>query len=184
MQEKAIGAIAATKTWINEVVVGLQFCPFAAPVIKQDGLHVVFSEANDRLNILTDLMLLVKQMDEIGDIQTALLVFELTEGDFEAYLDMVEEAEYILSGSGYDGVYQLATFHPQYCFEGTNVDEASNFTNRSPYPMLHLLREDDLEKAISHYPNTDEIPERNVKVAEEKGKDYFERILNKLKGSL
>ena len=92
---------------------------------------------------------------------------------------MLELAERLLAQLGYEGVYQIASFHPDYCFADADNDDAANFTNRSPYPMLHLLREASLSMAIDNYPDIDAIPQRNVEKARVLGADYFRALLEK-----
>lgn len=99
--------------------------------------------------------------------------------DFEDYLDLLDMANELLHMQELEGVFQLASFHPEYCFEGQLKHDPANFTNRSPYPMLHLLREASIEKALEFVDDPDAIPERNVELAREKGIDVFKKVLNK-----
>ena len=95
------------------------------------------------------------------------------------YLDLVEMAEDLIEEEDYEGVYQVASFHPDYLFAGSDSEDPANYTNRSPYPMLHLLREESIEKALEHYSgDPDEIPERNIRFAREKGLAYMKRLFN------
>ena len=107
-------------------------------------------------------MVEVQWLDEHSETATTLLVFPTLFKNFDHYLDFVELAESMLVDQGYEGVYQLATFHPDYCFDGAEPDDAANYTNRSPYAMVHLLREESVEQAIAFYGDTDAIPERNI----------------------
>jgi hypothetical protein len=117
------------------------------------------------------------RLDENENIETTLLIYPKAFANFDEYLDFVEIAERLLEVEDYEGIYQLASFHPNYCFEGSNENDAANYTNRSPYPMLHLLREESLEKALETYPNPENIPENNIKLTRELG-------LQKLKETL
>ncbi|MDH5711889.1 MAG: DUF1415 domain-containing protein, partial [Gammaproteobacteria bacterium] len=109
--------------------------------------------------------------------ETTLLVFAEGFKDFGDYLDLVELAQDLLADQGYEGIYQIASFHPDYCFADAELDDAANYTNRSPYPMLHLIREASMEKALAHYPEPEKIPERNVEYARELGLEEMQRQL-------
>jgi hypothetical protein len=121
-------------------------------------------------------MLECQRLDEDESIETSLLIFPDAFTDFDAYLNMVEMAEALLDDQDYEGVYQVASFHPEYRFADAPEDDPANFTNRSVYPMLHLLREDSLEKAIDAHPDAEAIPERNILFAREKGLAYMKLL--------
>jgi uncharacterized protein len=106
-----------------------------------------------------------------------LLIYPSYLNDFNDYLDFVYLAETLMSQQGYDGIYQLATFHPDYCFQGVASDDVSNFTNRSPFTMLHILRESSIEKAIAHYGNTEKIPANNIATMQRLGLEKVKKIL-------
>ena len=160
--------IAQTKKWITEVVVKCGFCPFAANEVKRGSIHytVVRAGAKQKLSFLTSAF---KELDTDRSIETTLLIFPVSLKDFHAYLQLLSRAETLLEKSGYEGIYQLASFHPQYLFEDAPEDDAANYTNRSPYPMLHLLREASLTHAIDGHSDIDGIPQRNVRFARRKG---------------
>ncbi len=109
-------------------------------------------------------------------IETSLLIFPNAFPKFNDYLDAVAVAESILKKAGYEGIYQVASFHPLYRFANTASDDPANYTNRSVYPMLHLLREARLEEALLHFPDADKIPEKNIKFAREKGLAYMKTL--------
>lgn len=110
---------------------------------------------------INDLMAEFDVLNKSTTIETTLLVFPSFLNDFFDYLDFADLAESILLDNNYEGIYQLATFHPNYCFADTNTDDVTNYTNRSPYPMLHILREEGLAKAIEYYGDTEQIPLNN-----------------------
>jgi uncharacterized protein len=115
-----------------------------------------------------------RHLNENADTETVLLILWNGYEDFDSYLQLVSQAEKLLISAGYEGVYQLASFHPAYQFEGELAVDAANYTNRSPYPMLHLLREESVEKAILHYSgDTAAIPAQNIQYAREKGLVYM-----------
>lgn len=118
----------------------------------------------------------LRYLDRTEDLETTLVIFPDRFADFEDYLDLVGLAEDLSVEQGYEGVYQIASFHPQYCFAGADENDPANYTNRSPYPMLHLLREDSITKAVDHYIDPEGIPERNIAFAQEKGLKYMQML--------
>ena len=115
-------------------------------------------------------------MDENEQVETALIIFPNTFEQFDDYLDLVSLAESLLKKEDYEGIYQVASFHPQYRFAGAPVSDAANYTNRSVYPMLHILREESIEKALEKYPDSGQIPEHNINFAREKGVVYMKML--------
>ena len=116
------------------------------------------------------------RLDKNADISTTLLIFPNAFTAFDQYLDFVADAERQMKRKRYNGVYQLATFHPLYQFAGTAPEDPENYTNRSVYPMLHLLREDDITKALAFHTNAAGIPESNINFAKEKGATYMKML--------
>ena len=168
--------IAQTTQWINSVVIGCNFCPFAAKAMLRKSIrYVVLPEATME-SALAAFVEELRHLDRMEDIETTLIIFPWHFADFEAHLDLVELAEDLSAEQGYEGVYQVASFHPEYCFAGTKDDDPTNYTNRSPYPMLHLLREDSITKALEHYPDPEGIPERNMAFAEQKGLKFMQLL--------
>ena len=165
--------IEQTKNWIQTIVIGLNFCPFANREFKNDTIHYQVEYCTTRTEAREALLKECKRLDKNKSIATTLIIFPNAFQEFETYLQFVSFAEKLLQQKGYEGVYQLATFHPLYQFENSTPDDPANYTNRSIYPMLHLLREDQVRKAIQFYGNADEIPERNIQFAREKGEVYF-----------
>lgn len=171
----------ACKTWVEQVVIGHNFCPFAKQEFDRGRVHFVLSENEGHEESLQALIRECERLDDSDEIETTLIVYATLLTDFEDFLDFVELANQLISIQGYEGVYQLANFHPDYCFEGEDENDASNYTNRSPFPMLHLIRENSLDKAVANYPSPERIPENNMKLAREKGQDYFKKLLNTMK---
>lgn len=169
--------IVHTRQWIEQVVVGCQFCPFAGKALLENKIRYVLVEKDDLETALTVVMKECQYLDEHAETTTTLLIFATGWGDFEKYLDMLEMSEELLEESGYEGVYQLASFHPEYSFDESDDDDPANYTNRSPYPMLHLLREEDLDAAIDAHPDAEGIPDRNVAWARAKGIDFMKALL-------
>ncbi len=168
--------IAQTTQWINSVVIGCNFCPFAAKAVLRKSIRYVVLQETTLESALETLVDELNFLDRTEDIETSLLIFPKHFSDFEDYLDLVELAENLSIEQGYEGVYQIASFHPDYCFEGADADDPANYTNRSPYPMLHLLREDSISKALDHYIDPEGIPERNIAFAQEKGLRYMQLL--------
>ncbi len=125
------------------------------------------------------MMSIIIRMDKDTEIETSLLIFPHYFLNFNDYLDFVALSEDLLSVSGYEGIYQLATFHPNYCFADVLPTDISNYTNRSPYPILHILRESSIEKAIDYYGDTSKIPDNNIATMHKLGLDKLIELLNK-----
>lgn len=168
--------IQQTTDWIKSVVIGCNFCPFAAKsMLKGSIRYVVVPDAA----IETSLELLIKELaflDETEEIETTFIIFPNSFTDFEDYLGLVELAEELASDQDYDGIYQIASFHPDYRFADSSLEDPANYTNRSIYPMLHLLREDSITKALENYPDPEQIPDRNINYARDKGLQYMQLL--------
>ena len=166
-----------TRDWLARFVVGLNLCPFARPVLDSPALRIAVCEASEspalRRAFLSELDRL--QSSPESDIATTLLVFPSALQDFHEYLDFLAEAQLLLERAGLEGVVQLASFHPDYLFHGEPPEAASHFSNRSPWPTIHLLREDMLSRVLGYYPDADAIPDRNIATLEEIGRDELFR---------
>jgi len=173
--------IEQCKRWVEQVVIGHNFCPFAEQEFVKGRVRFVLSEATAFEDGLHALIKECERLDDCSDVETTLIVFSELLMDFDDFLDFVDMSNELMKMQGYEGVFQLANFHPDYCFEGEEKNDAANYTNRSPYPMLHLIRELSLEKAVKNHPSPDLIPENNVNLAREKGCQYFEDILHDIK---
>ncbi len=158
-----------TLNWVNKIVIGLNFCPFAAPVVNHDKLHIEIVESSEEAIILQQVLQECAFLDEPNPYETSLVVVPYLSKDFLGYLDLLEVAERLLAAHGYEGIYQIASFHPEYIFAQATEDDPANYTNRSPYPMFHLIPESSLEEAIANYPEVENIPHVNQKTARDKG---------------
>lgn len=152
-----------TMHWIRSFIIEHDICPFAKHVVTAKTLSLQVIGSLDPKAPLRAFISAISRLDKDPDIDTSLLIYPDQLPDFFDYLGFVAMAEAWLEDSNYVGVYQLATFHPDYRFAGVDSDDLSNYTNRSPYPMLHLLRESSLDKAIAFYGDTSEIPGKNIK---------------------
>jgi uncharacterized protein len=168
--------IKQTKKWITDVVIGCNFCPFAAQVVKKKTVFYKVEEETSMEHCLASLLHEVARLNEDDTIETSFLIFPNNFKNFVDYLDLVSVAEKLLKQNGYNGIYQLASFHPRYLFANSTEDDAANYTNRSVYPMLHLLREASIDKALEHYSDPEGIPERNINFAREKGIVYMKML--------
>ena len=163
--------IAETRAWIARAVVGLNLCPFARAVQVKDQIRCVATDARDAEALLARLCDEMHRLAEAdpAQIETTLLVHPQVMTDFLDFNDFLEIADAALEELGYSGVLQVASFHPQFQFAGTEPDEIGNATNRSPYPTLHLLREDSVERAVAAFPEAAAIFENNVRTLEQLG---------------
>ena len=174
--EDAAHVITQTRNWIREIVIGCNFCPFASREVHRNSIHYQVEPATVLSSSRQLFLQELKRLDRDKSIETTLIIFPNTFTTFAEYLALVKHVERILQQKGYAGVYQVASFHPQYQFGGSAPEDASNYTNRSIYPMLHILREASIRKALSFYPHAEKIPARNVSFAREKGAEYMKML--------
>jgi hypothetical protein len=157
-------AIAATRQWLEKAVIGLNLCPFAKAVHLKQQIRWVVSTSTDTFALRDELL---HQLESLRDTpaeqtDTTLLIHPFVLGDFADYNDFLDVADAALATLGLEGVIQIASFHPAYQFAGTAPDDIENFSNRAPYPTLHLLREASIDKAVAAFPDAAEIYERNI----------------------
>ncbi len=171
------GIINATCKWVEDVVVGYNLCPFAKRELVRDRVRFVVSDAGTEDELLQSLHSELQRLDDEPAIETTLLIHPGVLQDFGSYNEFLDAADGLLVYLEMEGVYQIASFHPDYQFAGTEPDAAENYTNRSPFPMLHLLREASLEAAIDSYPDVDGIPQRNIELMEKLGAEKMRNIL-------
>lgn len=172
--------IERTKKWIVDVVIGCNFCPFAANAVKQQTIFYRVEESIGMDACLDSFVHEMKRLDNDVTIETSFLIFPNAFQKFDDYLDLVALAENRLKRNGYEGVYQVASFHPLYLFANSDENDPANFTNRSIYPMLHLLREESIDKALENYKSPESIPVRNINFAREKGLAYMKMLRDAL----
>ncbi len=169
--------IAAVRHWVETMVVGMNLCPFAKRELVKERVRFVTTEADNQEALLLVLHDELERLTQQPDIETTLLIHPQVLQDFYDYNDFLYLADRLLVQMELEGVYQIASFHPDYQFGGTEPEDAENYTNRSPYPVLHLLREDSLERVIADYPNVDDIPERNIALMNELGTNKLKVLL-------
>lgn len=170
--------IAATRRWLERSVIGLNLCPFADSVYRGGRVRFRVSEQRTAAALLEDLReeLHGLQAADPGQCETTLLIHPWVLADFIEYNDFLEVCEATIAELDLEGELQVASFHPQYQFAGTQSEDIENYTNRSPYPMLHLLREASVERAIAAVPDTDEIYRRNIRTLRELGHAGWQRL--------
>jgi uncharacterized protein len=173
--------IHQTKAWIHQLVIGQNLCPFAAQPYRRDRIcfdvvpPLALSAHEERL-----LAACRRVSDPYQPVETILLIYPEEWRTFADYLAFAERLNHLLDNSGWRGDIQLATFHPDYLFGGEDPGDASHYTNRAPYPMIHVLSETQIEEAITHYPDPENIPVRNVARLRDIGKDRLQRFTDSL----
>ena len=178
-------ANAHTRRWIEQFVVGLNLCPFAAPALLDQQLRITVCDATAEAQLARAVLLELDliQSTPTDELLTSVLVFTQALGNFDDYLDFLGLAEDLLEEAGLEGVLQIASFHPDYVFDGVPANDPSHYSNRSPWPMLHFLREDQIEYALDHYPDPEQIPERNIVHLRELGTDAIQALLARIEQS-
>src|SRR5690606_4225037 len=170
--------IEATRHWLERAVIGLNLCPFAKAVHAKGQVRYVLSEAATPEALLAELgnELLHLRDTPADEVDTTLLVHPGLLDDFLDYNDFLEQADALVAELGLEGELQVASFHPDYRFADSHPDDIENFTNRSPYPTLHLLREDSVTRAVAAYPAPGVIVERNIETRRRLGREGWEKL--------
>jgi len=170
--------VEATILWLEKVVIGLNLCPFAKAIHVKNQIRYVVSHASQGAVLLDELkrelQLLVATDPE--QIESTLLIHPRVLEDFVEYNAFLADCDLALEELELDGVVQVASFHPQYQFAGTKIDDVTNYTNRSPFPMLHLLREASVTRAAESFPNVESIYQKNIEMLKKLGKARMERL--------
>jgi uncharacterized protein len=167
-----------TRHWLEKAVIGLNLCPFAKAVYVKNQIRLVVSQARHADDLLEELD---RELDLLiatpaAEIDTTLLIAPTLFADFLDFNDFLEIAEDVVDEHGLDGVVQLASFHPKFQFDGTEADDISNYTNRAPFAMLHLLREESVDRAVEAFPKADAIFEVNIATLEKLGLDGWKKL--------
>ena len=171
--------IAETRHWLDRAVIGLNLCPFAKAVVAKDQVRFVLSDATDPAQLLETLgeeLLRLRDADP-DEIDTTLIVHPHVLTNFLDYNDFLDAADGLVAELELDGVLQVASFHPDYQFADSEQDDVENYTNRAPYPTLHLLREDSVSRAVAAFPEPEVIVERNVETLRKLGVDGWKKLL-------
>ena len=173
--------VADTQDWLDKAVIGLNLCPFAKAVVAKQQVRMAVcmdSEPEQVLQMLQQEMQLLVDTDA-AVLDTTLLIAPNLLPDFLDFNEFLFDCDSVLVSMELEGVLQIADFHPRYQFASTQPDDISNFTNRAPYPTLHLLREESIDKAVAAFPDASLIFERNVQVLEALGKEGWEGLVGK-----
>jgi uncharacterized protein len=173
-----VNPIEQTQVWLERAVIGLNLCPFAKAVHSKGLIRWVLSDATKPEALLAELTREVQYLAKADPavVDTTVLVHPQVLHDFHDFNDFLGVAEEALAEMGLEGVLQIASFHPQYQFADTEPDDITNFTNRSPHPTLHLLREDSVERAVAGVPDAADIYERNMNVLRRLGKAGWDAL--------
>lgn len=172
------------KKWLDEVVIGLGLCPFAAKPLSQGRIRIVISQCASDNELLEDLEYELSLIDQStkAEVETTLLVIEEYLQDFSEFNQFLDAVDNMLELGEWEGKYQIATFHPDYQFAGTHAEDAENLTNRAPYPILHILSEQNVSEQLEYYSNPEDIPKRNIErmnaLSTEEIQKYFAYLFN------
>ena len=177
--------IIRTQAWLLHAVIGLNLCPFAKSVYIKNQIAYRVSAAQDAEALLDDLLAALQDLKDADPevTDTLLLIHPITLQDFFAFNEFLALADAVLASLGFAGVFQIASFHPDYQFADTDVDDISNCTNRAPYPILHLLREASLDKATDAFPDADNIVDRNIATLQTLGPQGWQQLQQRILGS-
>jgi hypothetical protein len=169
--------IESTRQWVETVVIELNLCPFAKRELLNNRVRFYASEASTPEQLLIHLKAELERLERDPSIETTLLIHPHTLLDFFDYNQFLDVCDALLIDMKLQGIYQIASFHPHYCFIDTHADDVENYTNRSPFSMLHLIREQSLERALANYPDADKIPERNIVLLKSLGREKMRALL-------
>ena len=170
---------SAVQRWVEDLVVGLNLCPFAGRELVRNRIRFVVNEATTEERLLKALDGELALLNDNTAIETTLLIHPRVLQEFPDYNQFLDRADQLLVHMGLEGVYQVASFHPHYQFAGTAADDAENYTNRSPYPVLHILREASLTRSIEDHPDVEEIPARNIEKMNQLGSEKLMALLQR-----
>ena len=163
--------------WFERVVLGLELCPFAARPWREGAIRFAVTEENEEIALLQGLESELQWLDEQPETETTLLILPRALADFSEYNDFLDRVDELLRTGGWEGRYQVASFHPDYRFaDSLGEDDPADWSNRSPYPLLHLIREDSLERALAAHPDPEAIPERNVRLLRGLNRDQMRAL--------
>jgi hypothetical protein len=170
--------IEATRNWVDKAVIGLNLCPFAKAVYVKEQIRYVVSDAETPEELLEQLM---DELQYLSDtpaekVDTTLIIHPNVLNDFEDYNEFLDVADAAVEDMQLDGEIQVASFHPDYQFADTDKNDIGNYTNRSPYPTLHLLREDSIDRAVEAFPEAEDIFEKNIETMEKLGHEGWDKL--------
>ena len=170
--------LSRVRYWVEEAVIGLNLCPFAKSVYQQNKIRYVVSESVVADELMHELYQQCQYLIETPEIETTLLIIPNQLQEFAGFNQILDQVDVLVEGCEWVGVFQIASFHPNYQFANTRPEDRENWSNRSPFPILHILRESTLESALSRYQNPEKIPEANIERLKAMDATEFERIFN------
>lgn len=169
--------IELTKRWLEKIVIGLHLCPFASAPFYKEKIRYRLLSNNQPAAVASELIASFKELDSTADIETTLIVLE-EPISFENYLDLVYLAEELIENLELSGVFQIASFHPKYCFDASEPDDRENFTNRSPYALLHIIRESSINELVDKGVQLEQIATKNINTMRKLSKEYFKELFS------
>ncbi|MCH9638726.1 MAG: DUF1415 domain-containing protein [Betaproteobacteria bacterium] len=169
--------VRIVRQWVESFIVELNLCPFAKRELVKNRVRFVVTDATTEDQLMAAIQAELELLDRDPSVGTTLLIHPKVLQDFDDYNQFLNFADRFLAQLRMQGVYQIASFHPDYQFSGTDPDDAENYTNRSPYAMLHLLREESLKRVIADYPDVDQIPVHNIELMNRLGQDKLQALL-------
>jgi hypothetical protein len=174
--------LQAVNDWIRQIVIGLNLCPFARKPVEDKRVSIIISHATDNDAILEVVLqaLLALENTPASELETSLIVLPEAYSDFIEFNDILHVLNNVLELEGFEGMLQIASFHPRYQFAGTRAGDRENYTNRAPYPILHLIREESVEQALASHPDPDAIPENNIRRLQQLSEDEFRTLFSYL----
>lgn len=177
-------AIKRTRCWLETLVVELNLCPFAARPVQEGTVRYAVSKARAREPLVQDFLreLDLLQSSSEEDIATTLLIIPNMLGDFDDFMDFVGLCETLIEEAGLEAEVQLAHFHPHYLFEGEPAEGVSHYTNRAPFPTIHLIRSAQMERVLANYPDPEAIPARNIECLRELGEEGIAKLVRACEG--
>jgi hypothetical protein len=173
--------IKIVRRWLADFVIEFNVCPFAGRELREKRILFEVTDATTESQLLADLERALLHLQENPSVETSLLIHPQILQNFADYNDFLGVAELLLQQMQLEGEFQIASFHPDYQFAGTQVDAAENFTNRSPFPLLHLLRESSVSRAVEHHPDVVSIPANNIETMNRIGAPALRRLLANIK---
>ncbi|PRC92275.1 DUF1415 domain-containing protein [Solimicrobium silvestre] len=174
--------LSATQTWLEKAVIGLNLCPFAKAVHVKQQVRYAVSDATSARDLHSELLREIKFLLDADptEVETTLLIHPNVLTDFLDFNDFLDVADALLEELNADGVLQIASFHPDYQFAGTKPEDIENYTNRSPYPTLHILREESVDRAVESYPDMDEIFQKNMDTLNKLGIEGWRKLFDEM----
>lgn len=166
------------RQWLENVVIGLNLCPFAAKPNRNKQIKIYVSETTSEEELLEDIYQQLQELDQtpVEQLETTLVVTPNLFAKFDDYNQFLNIIDALIIQTGKEGIYQVASFHPNYCFYGAQPDDVENLTNRSPFPIFHLIREASMEKVLKHYPDPEGIPDRNIECVENLTQEQLKKL--------